>query len=111
MPKALKLRLIALFLYIFFRNRLLIPEKKSKTSSKQFWLTTAGLSLLGLAILSATGVALYRAIAFMHIDSAAIARSYKEVISTHRGQLSQLYVSEGMEVEAGDPLFRLYDDI
>jgi len=46
----------------------------------------------------------------MHIDSAAIARSYKEVISTHRGQLSQLYVSEGMEVEAGDPLFRLYDE-
>ena len=78
--------------------------------SRRFWLATVGLSLLGLAILSATGVALYRAIAFMHIDSAAIARSYKDVISTHRGKLSQLYVSEGMEVTAGDPLFRIYDE-
>jgi multidrug resistance efflux pump len=86
-----------------------IPQKKTE-KGRQFWLTTAGLSLLGLAVLSVTGVALYRAIAFMHIDSAAIARSYKEVISTHRGQLSQLYVSEGMKVEAGDPLFRVYDE-
>lgn len=86
-----------------------VSQQKTQ-KGRRFWLTTVGLSLLGLAVLSATGVALYRAIAFMHIDSAAIARSYKEVISTHRGQLSQLYVSEGMEVKTGDPLFRLYDE-
>lgn len=92
----------------FFQQKDTSQNQPKKSS--RFWLATAGLSLLGLAILSATGVALYRAIAFMHIDSAAIARSYKDVISTHRGKLSQLYVSEGMEVTAGDPLFRVYDE-
>lgn len=85
-------------------------SRQTKQKGKPFWLTTVGLALIGCAVLSATGVALYRAIAFMHIDSAAIARSYQDVISTHRGQLSQLYVREGMEVEAGDPLFRVYDE-
>ncbi len=88
----------------------LIPEKKSQPRGKRFWLTSIGLSVVGLAILSATGVALYRAIAYLHIDSAAVARSFKEVVSTHRGKISQLYISQGMEVTAGDPLLRVYDE-
>lgn len=68
------------------------------------------LFLVGCGILSATSVALYRAITFMHIDSAAIARSLQEVVSTHRGELSQLYIREGMKVEKGDPLLRVYDE-
>jgi len=85
-----------------------IPEKTSKGG--RFWLTTVGLSLLGVALLSGTVFALYRTIAFISISSARIGRSYKEVISTHRGKLSNLYVTEGMEVEAGAPLFRVYDE-
>jgi len=85
-------------------------DDQSQPKDRRFWLTTSMLSLLSLGILSATGVGLYRAIAFMHIDSAAIARSFEEIISTHRGQLSQLYISEGMAVEAGQPLFRVYDE-
>lgn len=86
-----------------------IPQQKTQ-KGRRFWLTAVGLSLLGLVLLSASAFALYRAIAFIHIDSARIARSYKQIISTHRGKLSQLYVEEGMEVEAGDPLFRVYDE-
>ncbi|MDR9405320.1 MAG: HlyD family efflux transporter periplasmic adaptor subunit, partial [Halothece sp. Uz-M2-17] len=78
--------------------------------SQKFWLTTTLLSLAGLAVLSATGVALYRAFAYIHVDSAAIARSFEEIISTHRGQLTNLYVKEGMTIEAGQPLFRVYDE-
>jgi len=87
-----------------------VERNQSQGKSQKFWLTTTLLSLAGLAILSATGVALYRAFAFIHVDSAAIARSFEEIISTHRGQLTNLYVKEGTTIEAGQPLFRVYDE-
>jgi multidrug resistance efflux pump len=88
------------------------PSTTEKTQKKsgRWRLIFVVLFVLGFGLLSATSIALYRAIAFMYIDSAAVARSFKEVISTHRGKLSQLYIREGMKVEKGDPLLRVYDE-
>jgi len=75
----------------------------------RFWAITVALALVGAAALTASTVALYRALAFMQIESAAVARSLQAITSTHRGKVTQLYVSEGTTVEAGDPLLRVYD--
>ena len=87
-------------------------ERKHEPQHKgwQFWVKTTLLALFGLTALSVTGIALYRAVAFIHIDSATIAQSLEEINSTHRGQLSYLYVKEGATIEAGGPLLRVYDE-
>ncbi len=85
-------------------------EEKTQKKSTRWKLISVLLFLLGFGLLSVTSIALYRAIAFMYIDSAAIARSFKEIISTHRGELIQLYIREGMKVEKGEPLLRVYDE-
>ena len=46
----------------------------------------------------------------MQIKSAVITKPIEPMISTRWGTLSQVYVHEGMKVEAGQPLFRINDE-
>ena len=54
--------------------------------------------------------ALYGSLTQMQIKTAVVTKSVEPIISTSWGTLSQVYVQEGMKVEAGQPLFRINDE-
>ncbi|MBD1945065.1 HlyD family efflux transporter periplasmic adaptor subunit [Coleofasciculus sp. FACHB-712] len=81
---------------------------------KQFSLKFVLYSLLYLAIGGTLGFftlrALYGSVTQMQIKSAVLTKPIEPIISTSWGTLSQLYVEEGMKVEAGQPLLQLNDE-
>ena len=54
---------------------------------------------------------LREAVTRMEIKSAVIGQTIEPIAVTNWGTISQIYVREGMEVEAGQPLFRVRNDL
>lgn len=89
-------------------------EEGDRKIFKQFNLKFVLYSLLYLALGGTLGFftlkALYGSVTQMQIKSAVLTKPIEPIISTSWGTLSQLYVQEGMKVEAGQPLLQLNDE-
>lgn len=81
---------------------------------KQFNLKFLLYSLLYLALGGTLGFftlkALYGSVTQMQIKSAVLTKPIEPITSTSLGTLSQVYVQEGMKVEAGQPLLQINDE-
>ena len=77
----------------------------------QVILPTLGCLALGCAAVFFTLSGLREAVTKMEIKSAVIGQTIEPIAVTNWGTISQIYVREGMEVEAGQPLFRVRNDL
>ncbi|PSM50372.1 secretion protein HlyD [Chroococcidiopsis sp. CCALA 051] len=73
-------------------------------------LYSVGYIFAGGAIVFYTLLSLQKSFTQMEIKSATLTQPIEPVISTNSGTLSQLYVREGMKVQAGQPLLRINDE-
>lgn len=76
----------------------------------KFALSSLGYIFAGIGIIFYTLLSLQKSFTQMEIKSATLTQPIEPVISTNSGTLSQLYVREGMKVQAGQPLLRINDE-
>ncbi len=74
-------------------------------------LSTLGCLAIGCICLYFVLLGLQKQATTMKIKSAAIAQKIEPIGVTNWGTISQIYVREGMEVEAGQPLLRVRNDL
>jgi multidrug resistance efflux pump len=88
----------------------IVTSKIFKQFSLKFVLYSLLYFPIGGTLVFFTLKALYGSVTQMQIKSAVLAKPIEPIISTGGGTLNQLYVQEGMKVEAGQPLLQINDE-